>query len=70
MTIYRADLAAGPGARLGNAARQIAQLPWFVKNVTLKVMLSLGTADCCETRPPVRRVALLSVDPALSSALP
>ena len=42
MTIYRADLAAGPGARLGNAARQIAQLPWFVKNVTLKVMLSLG----------------------------
>jgi len=42
MTIYRADLAARPGARLGNAARQVAQLPWFVKNVTLKVMLSLG----------------------------
>jgi predicted O-methyltransferase YrrM len=42
MTIYRADLTAGPGARLGNAARQIAQLPWFVENVMLKVMLSLG----------------------------
>jgi predicted O-methyltransferase YrrM len=42
MTIYRADLASGLGARLGNAARQIAQLPWFVENVTLKVMLSLG----------------------------
>jgi predicted O-methyltransferase YrrM len=42
MTIYRADLAAGLGARLGNAARQVAQLPWFVKNVTLKVMLSAG----------------------------
>jgi hypothetical protein len=42
MTIYRADLAAGPGRRLGNAARQLAQLPWFVKNVALKVALTLG----------------------------
>ena len=42
MTIYRADLAAGSGRRVGNAARQLAQLPWFVKNVALKVALSLG----------------------------
>ena len=42
MTVYRADLTAGPRVRLGNAARQLAQLPWFVKNVMLKVLLSLG----------------------------
>ncbi len=41
MTIYRADLAAGPTARLSNAARQLAQLPWFAKNVGLKVLISL-----------------------------
>jgi predicted O-methyltransferase YrrM len=37
---YRADLA--PGDRLRNAARQAAQLPWFVRNVGLKVVLTLG----------------------------
>ena len=42
MTIYRADLAPGLRSRLGNAARQLAQLPWFVKNVLLKVVLTLG----------------------------
>jgi predicted O-methyltransferase YrrM len=42
MTIYRADLGGGPGARARNAARQLAQLPWFVKNVVLKVALTLG----------------------------
>jgi hypothetical protein len=42
MTIYRADLAAGPRARAANAGRQLAQLPWFVKNVALKVALTLG----------------------------
>ena len=41
MTIYRADLARGPTARLRNAGRQLAQLPWFVKNVALKVLISL-----------------------------
>ncbi|WP_241432167.1 class I SAM-dependent methyltransferase [Ilumatobacter nonamiensis] len=40
MTIYRADLGGGLGARSTNAARQLAQLPWFVKNVTLKVLIS------------------------------
>lgn len=42
MTIYRADLGAGIGSRSANAGRQLAQLPWFVKNVVLKVLLSLG----------------------------
>ena len=41
MTIYRADLAATPIARAKNAARQLAQLPWFAKNVALKVLLTL-----------------------------
>ena len=42
MTIYRADLGGGVSARASNAGRQLAQLPWFVKNVALKVALSLG----------------------------
>jgi predicted O-methyltransferase YrrM len=42
MTIYRADLIGGASARARNAARQLAQLPWFAKNVGLKVLLSLG----------------------------
>ena len=37
---YRADLA--PGHRLGNAGRQLAQVPWFARNVALKVLLTLG----------------------------
>ena len=39
MTIYRADL---EGSRLRNAGSQLAQLPWFVKNIGLKIVLSLG----------------------------
>jgi predicted O-methyltransferase YrrM len=42
---YRADLA--PGDRFRNAARQIAQLPWFVRNVGLKVALTLGWGRLC-----------------------
>ena len=38
---YRADLGSGPATRIGNALRQIAQLPWFVKNLTLKVLLKM-----------------------------
>ncbi len=41
LTEYRADLAAGFGACAVNAARQAAQLPWFAKNLALKVLLSL-----------------------------
>jgi predicted O-methyltransferase YrrM len=39
---YRADLGAGPSARIANAVRQMAQLAWFAKNVTVKVLLKLG----------------------------
>jgi predicted O-methyltransferase YrrM len=39
LAIYRADLTRG---RVGNALRQLAQLPWFVKNLALKLMLTLG----------------------------
>jgi predicted O-methyltransferase YrrM len=42
LTEYRADLDSGTGPRLGNAARQLAQLPWFVRNVALKVFLTAG----------------------------
>ena len=41
MAEYRADLSAAAGSRVANAARQALQLPWFVKNVLLKVLLSL-----------------------------
>ena len=37
---YRADLA-GRGW-LRNAGRQLGQLPWFVRNIALKVLLTLG----------------------------
>jgi predicted O-methyltransferase YrrM len=39
---YRADLAGGPLARAGNAGRHLAQLPWFVRNVALKLALTAG----------------------------
>ncbi len=42
MAIYCADLPAEAGARATNAGRQAAQLPWFAKNVGLKVVLKLG----------------------------
>jgi methyltransferase family protein len=38
---YRADLGEGLPARSVNALRQIAQLPWFIKNLGLKVLLKL-----------------------------
>lgn len=39
---YRADLEPGVGARLRNVVRQAAVLPWFVRNVTLKFLLTVG----------------------------
>jgi hypothetical protein len=33
----RADLA--PGARARNAARQLAQLPWFARNLVVKALI-------------------------------
>ncbi len=40
LTEYRADLAGTPTARLANAARQLAQLPWFAKNLAVKLLLA------------------------------
>ncbi len=40
MTEYRRDLPAGVRSRLTNAARQLAQLPWFAKNLAIKVLIS------------------------------
>ena len=42
LTEYRADLAAGWRSRTINALRQTAQVPWFVKNLGLKVLMRLG----------------------------
>jgi hypothetical protein len=38
MTEYRRE-ALGPADRLANAGRQAAQLPWFVRNVIIKVLI-------------------------------
>jgi predicted O-methyltransferase YrrM len=39
---YRADLSPGTRALVANALRQLAQLGWFVGNVSLKVFLAAG----------------------------
>ena len=39
---YRADLGEDRRSRTKNSLCQIAQLPWFTKNLALKVMLRLG----------------------------
>jgi predicted O-methyltransferase YrrM len=52
---YRADLVGGAGARSTNLVRQLVQLPWFAKNVLLKVALSLGLGKIVRRlggRPP------------------
>ncbi len=41
LTEYRADLDGTWASRLGNAGRQLLQLPWFAKNLLIKVLLSL-----------------------------
>lgn len=41
LTIYHADLDGGARSRVLNAARQISQLPWFAKNLALKLALTL-----------------------------
>ncbi|MGZ4806069.1 MAG: class I SAM-dependent methyltransferase [Ilumatobacteraceae bacterium] len=38
---FKADLHGDVRSRVGNALRQVAQLPWFVKNIALKVLLTL-----------------------------
>ncbi|WP_420453707.1 class I SAM-dependent methyltransferase [Ilumatobacter sp.] len=48
MAIYRADLEPGAAARGRNAARQLAQIPWFARNLGLKVLLTLGLGRALE----------------------
>jgi predicted O-methyltransferase YrrM len=45
---YRADLGKGWRSRSRNAIRQLAQLPWFAKNVALKVLLTLHLGGLVE----------------------
>ncbi len=42
LTEYRADLPTSDVGRLANAIVQLAQLPWFAKNLALKLALTLG----------------------------
>ena len=42
MTVYRAKAEMGLKTRIANPIRQLAQLPWFAKNLLLKVLLSIG----------------------------
>ncbi|MEO7397237.1 MAG: class I SAM-dependent methyltransferase, partial [Ilumatobacteraceae bacterium] len=48
LTVYRADLDGSPRDRFVNALRQVAQMPWFVKNLALKVLLTLKVAKVLE----------------------
>ena len=41
MTEYRADLDGTTRSRLANAARQLLQLPWFLKNLVIKVLITV-----------------------------
>jgi Methyltransferase domain len=41
LTVYHADLDGSWRSRLSNAARQAAQLPWFAKNLVVKVLLTV-----------------------------
>ncbi len=41
MTIYHADLDGSWRSRILNALHQMAQLPWFAKNIGLKVLLTI-----------------------------
>jgi hypothetical protein len=40
LTEYRADLGVGVAARAANVARQLAQLPWFARNLLIKVLMT------------------------------
>ena len=40
LAVYHADLDGSPRSRLSNAARQLAETPWFARNVLIKVLLT------------------------------
>ncbi|MSX92981.1 MAG: class I SAM-dependent methyltransferase, partial [Actinobacteria bacterium] len=41
MTEYRADLDGSLGSRVANAGKQLLQLPWFAKNLLVKVLITV-----------------------------
>ena len=45
---YRADLAPGWQSRVSNALHQLAQLPWFAKNLGVKVLLTIRLGGLIE----------------------
>jgi hypothetical protein len=47
LATYRADLGWRRRDRFANAARQLAQAPWFLRNIALKAALSLGLGRIC-----------------------
>jgi predicted O-methyltransferase YrrM len=55
MTVYHADLDGTARSRAMNLARQAAQLPWFAKNLAIKVLLTLHLGKVLQRitgRPP------------------
>lgn len=42
LAVYRCEPLVGARARLSNAGRQLAQLPWFARNVVVKALLAVG----------------------------
>ena len=48
LAVYHADLDGTWRSRVGNAAAQLAQLPWFLRNVGLKVVLAAGLGGVVE----------------------
>ena len=51
LAFYRADLTGG-SVRLRNAVRQLAQMPWFIRNLAVKTMISLGLGRLLGARTP------------------
>jgi len=55
LTEYRADLDGSLGSRAANAGKQLLQLPWFVKNLLIKVLITVklgGLLKKCTGRDP------------------
>jgi len=55
LTVYHADLDDSMRSRAVNAALQVAQLPWFLKNLMVKVLLTVklgGLLERITGRPP------------------
>jgi predicted O-methyltransferase YrrM len=51
LAVYHADLDPTPRGRALNAARQLAQLPWFLKNLLVKVLITAGFGSVLGREP-------------------